>query len=277
MPEDNQLEKPNTGSSSSGGKTFDVTPPGKSPAAPTSKPVILGHGPMAGDPMMADPDTKLDTEGTPKAGVPISVLTKKLKIEPIHPDLVPDEQNGQPAEVPPALPVSSEVSQEMSDQPVEPPAEPSAESTPVASSEPASLTSPATQPEADASDQPTTSPTTEAPTTPTEPVTPPPEAADASTPSATPAVVTGPTQKEQDKAAEKAAAEVAEKLAGYEKVIDSKQYFVPVNSVRKRSMRLLVIGAVLVIVAALVCIDFMLDAGTLTLPFNVPHTHIIKQ
>lgn len=39
-------------------KTFDVTKPGKTPAAATSRPIIVGHGPMMKDPMVSESNAK---------------------------------------------------------------------------------------------------------------------------------------------------------------------------------------------------------------------------
>jgi hypothetical protein len=311
MPEDKQQpEKPSIAPAVPGNKkTFDVTPPGKSPAAPTSRPVILGHGPMAGDPMMADPDIKIDKEGAPAEGVPISVLTKKLKIKPLHDNIV-SEESKKPKPTPETTPKTSDESE----QPSEPkPAEsqPSAPLAPEAVvSPPESATTPKEAEKSDTavgatvlfSDNPVSASTevdtaaekpTETPAEPEQsssapivkPSTPslvapePTPSTDATTSTSDSEAEPKPeTTEDSAKTAAKAAGEEAAKQEQYAKIIDSKEYFVPVNAVRrKRSMRMLVIGAVLIIVVVLACINFMLDAGTLTLPFTVPHTHLIKQ
>ncbi len=62
----------------------------------------------------------------------------------------------------------------------------------------------------------------------------------------------------------------------YEKLIEDKKYFVPIGAVkRRRNMRAALITLLFVIVAALVAVNFLADAGIIQLPVQ-PFTDIIK-
>ena len=78
-----------------------------------------------------------------------------------------------------------------------------------------------------------------------------------------------------DQAKRKAEDEKLAKLAEQEKVIDSKQYYLPINSVehRRRSLDRTIFILMLVLVLALVWLDIVMDAGILKVGGIQPLTH----
>lgn|GEM_PF-2955717 len=74
---------------------------------------------------------------------------------------------------------------------------------------------------------------------------------------------------------EAAAAKQAEHDEAVQKLTDSKQYFLPINSVEQRKTKNFVImGVILSVVLIGAWLDIAVDASLINLPFNVPHTHL---
>lgn len=80
-----------------------------------------------------------------------------------------------------------------------------------------------------------------------------------------------------EKALKEAAA--AEKRANeLQSLIDSKQFYVPINAVaQRRSIKYSSLMTVFVFLLALVLIDLMLDTGMILLVQKIPHTHFFSQ
>ncbi len=67
---------------------------------------------------------------------------------------------------------------------------------------------------------------------------------------------------------------LTEKLKKYS---ETKQYYLPINAVaKKRSVKVSALLTVIVLLLAIVLIDFMLDSGTILLLQKVPHTHFFS-
>jgi hypothetical protein len=86
------------------------------------------------------------------------------------------------------------------------------------------------------------------------------------------------TGKGQDKPADDAkAAAQAENDAKTAKLIESKQYFLPINAVEhRRSTQIAVAGAILALILAMAWVDVALDAGLIHLGGVKPVTHIFS-
>jgi hypothetical protein len=81
---------------------------------------------------------------------------------------------------------------------------------------------------------------------------------------------------ETEKALKEAAA-AEKRLRDLEFLIDSKQFYVPINAVaRKRSIKYSSVMTVFVFLLAIVLIDLMLDSGTILLVQKIPHTHFFS-
>jgi len=60
-------------------------------------------------------------------------------------------------------------------------------------------------------------------------------------------------------------------------VIESKQYFLPIDAVaRRRSTKVSLLLTLLVIALATVLINLMLDSGLVVLPIDIPHTNLFS-
>lgn len=218
------------------GKVFDVAAPGKTVADASAKPVIVTNRTVVKDPMVTPITAEApETAGTDMPAEPAAegISSGKMRIEPLHADV----KSEKPAETD----------------------EPQAE----------------TQPETIPSE-----PEPETPETPAEaPVTD--EAAPAEVASDT---AKDETEKDEDElddlpsdeakqTADKAAAARAkaeeERQAKAEALINNKQYFVPINAVKKRrSAR--TIGLILLVIVVLLGLLVALDAGLLKLGITPP-------
>lgn len=257
-------------------KVFDVSKPGGSAPTASARPLIVTHRPMVQDPMMTAPpvdDPTTSAESAPEA--PKSILKpQKIKLQP-SPEAIQElaEQAAQEKETatasePPANPTTTAAeSSDPSNGPTDtlpeesPEPEPSSENdsaipvsvavksatspSPVAATPPSSSTSPST---------------TESPSSPSAKASAPDNGSKVS--------VTPPAKKEADAEPDRS--------EEYEQIIASRKYYVHIASpTKKRSMRLAVIGAILIILVAVACVDAMLDAGVLDIS-GVPHTNLIK-
>jgi hypothetical protein len=84
-----------------------------------------------------------------------------------------------------------------------------------------------------------------------------------------------------EKSAEVIDAEETEKQAKHDaeidKLIESREYYLPINSVEKRrSKRFVLLGVLLSAVLLLAWADIALDAGLVNISSNIPHTHIFS-
>jgi len=203
-------------------KVFDITSPGKSMPSASARPVIVTHKPNVSDPMVSptSPKTKEakeDTE-TPSTGEGAEMVLsapKKNRIEPLHTDVMPDEDKQEIPEEKADEIVEKEdqadqASQPLEEKPVPDTAEPSDEISEVAHE------------------------------------------------------VT--TKKEVQSEAAKKESEAAKRQAEIEALVNNKQFFVPINAVKKRrSMKLVIFLLVitLLVVGFLIAWDAELfDLGT---------------
>jgi len=234
----------------------DIKSPGQTKPSATARPIVVSDRPMvANDPMMV---TDNGSEQVPAADEPKTapIVSRTAKtLQPMHDaeELATDESAPTPeaetqAEVAAATEASTDdnapapgkkdvvtAKPDGAESEAPTPAAPAAEDT--AESAPAEATPAAETPAADDDTQP----------------------ADAA-------------QNDDEAAAEDAAAR--EREAEMQKLIDSRQFFVPVNAVeQKRSIRTSIWLTLLVIVLAVVLVDFMLDANVILLLTKLPHTH----
>lgn len=85
-----------------------------------------------------------------------------------------------------------------------------------------------------------------------------------------------PNPETEKALAEAAAAE--KRQHELEALIDSKQFYVPINAVaQKKSIKVSSVMTVLVFLLAVVLVDLMLDSGTILLVQKIPHTHFFTQ
>lgn len=85
----------------------------------------------------------------------------------------------------------------------------------------------------------------------------------------------------EDKNAKQIEAEEASKIEAHEqainKLVESKQYFLPINSVEKRrSKRFVSLGILLSLLLIIAWADIALDAGIINLSGSIPHTHFFS-
>lgn len=72
-------------------------------------------------------------------------------------------------------------------------------------------------------------------------------------------------------------AEAAKQDAELEKLVETKEYFLPINAVEKRrTKRVVVLGALLSVILALAWVDIALDAGLIQLDNVKPITHFFS-
>lgn len=263
-------------------KVFDVSKPGGSAPTASARPLIVTHRPMVQDPMMTAPpvnDPMAPAEGAPE--VPKNILKpQKIKLQP-SPEAIqalaeqaaqeketaaaqsPKEStalvSGSAAESKSPLDALLEEAPESASKPaasLSPSSENNSEtpvSVTVKSAAPESLVAPSPTPQHTVSSSPEPAPPQPKPTAP-----------DSSS-----KVGLAPTPKKE--------ADVDDdRKEEYEQIIASRKYYVHIASpAKKRSMRLAVIGAVLIILVAVGCLDAMLDAGVLDIS-GIPHTNFIK-
>jgi hypothetical protein len=79
------------------------------------------------------------------------------------------------------------------------------------------------------------------------------------------------------KAIEPSAPDTTKRDHEIQDMIDSRQYFVPIDAVaRRRSIKVSIGLTVLVLLLGIILIDFMLDSGTILLLQKIPHTHFFS-
>jgi len=246
---------------------MDVSKPGKAKPSATSKPIIITNRPLLQDPMVVDDESK-------EADSPLSPVKSKVTIQPIT--VKSDESDG-------AGPVT--VSTEPQEEVVETAA-------PESKPEPEAATKPVvTEPETEqtSKDEPAAiKPPVEKEETAEQPK---PTPADTEPPASEPAKETAENEaddetpaktdknapmspEEQEAATKKVEEEKAEHTAAIQKLVDTEQYFLPINSVESRKVkRFIALGAALIILLAAAWVDVALDAGLVQLGGLKPVTH----
>jgi hypothetical protein len=223
-------------------KIVDVEQPNTTAPSSTSKPVLVTNRPIIQDPMVKE---------SPDEGTTIKVTTgsTKIKLQPLtEPVVKPVDDPSKTTEV-----STAPESEKKPESPTPPPA--SKETTPPP---PAPATAAAAPQEAEKPAQAEREAATENPT------------------------------GEEDKSSGDQAAEVANQEAAAEaeqtkhdeslqKLIDGKQYFLPINSVEKRrTKRFVMLGVVLALLLAVTWVDVALDAGLVQLGRLKPVTHFFS-
>ncbi len=243
----NKTEKPTAKPDS---KVFDVAKPGASVAQATARPVIVSNRPLMQDPMML-------TEQAEPTSAP-AITTTKIVIKPISED---DESSKTPT---PEKPSTDEEASSASDKPVvtnsitPPPsaAEPAANPPAPEEEAPAASEGKAAEPETTKTEEPA-------------------EEAESSR---------GDEDGEQS-AAEKtkteqetAALEAETKhQAELDKLVESKQYVLPINAVEKRrSKQAVLLGILLILVLAAAWTDVAMDSGLIHIKGLSPVTHFFQ-
>jgi hypothetical protein len=272
------------------GQIMDVAHPGKSAPSATSKSIITKGHPLMPDPMVVS-DKPSDSEGEAPAdeekSAPMTTPTKRLVIKPISD---PSELKPEPVALKPTVnDAAKEAVATLTD---------TADRDVVAEAETATdepiVDDTANLPEPDVT---TTEPVVEdepEPIVDSIPDSPPPDAKPAPEAKPAPVVPTAqttpvpssgtdavdPTAKDAPGSdAEVAEAEeaIAKQDAALEKLVESKQYFLPINALEKRrTKRFVVLGVVLALVLAAAWADIALDAGLITIHGIKPVTHFFS-
>lgn len=292
-------------------KIIDVSEPGKTAPSETSRPIIVSSRPiLRRDPMVTGPDG-MEKEEAPEEKPVARTAKPELKITP----LTPEEKMEAPAKL--AEPTAASAAPTMPSaaaKPATPPAQPvitTAKSAVASATEgdivedDEEIAKPAGEPIAEHEfmlekpDAPTMTPeakpalTPESkPATPTPPASPTPFTPPTPTASASSPVPTVPDADDDDEEdsdgqlAPNQALDVARRkeedakstrLAEQEKIIDSKQYFLPIDAVEKRrGLERFILLLVVVILLALIWLDIALDAGILRISGVHALTHFFK-
>jgi hypothetical protein len=256
-------------------RIIDVQHADKAPTSPTSKPVIVTNRPILQDPMVVD---KTAEEEVQKPVLASSGAT----IQPLSAPEVPGETTKKKAskETPKEEPAAEEEMPEAEPAPEEP--ETPTEETPEESSQ---------EPTEPAEDKPAFEPSKtlaeiDAEVKGKPKIMPPAETGE-------PAAEDTPTEEEsvsddqpasnEDEGDKGANADIAEeekqakKDAELQKLVDNKQYFLPINSVEKRrSKQVVVIGILLSLILIVAWVDIALDAGLIEINGVKPITHFFS-
>ncbi|HSX07484.1 MAG TPA: hypothetical protein VLG11_01170 [Candidatus Saccharimonadales bacterium] len=240
-----KTNKPKSASHTSGhnhasrpGKVFDVARPGKTAPSSTTRPLIVTDRPMVKDPMMSPDESSVPA---PVANDPVKPAIHRIGV-----NVQPPSTAGIDSPPTPLLPAHFD------DEPA-PAAEPTAST---AEREPYDPL-----------------PSAGSPSEPSAPLATPP------VPNAMPSIASEPPVP-SPVAAPPQTINQAPPESHQQAPTPSSQDQGPLVDVAARnrasSMRLAVVGAILIIVVAIGCADAMLDAGALQL-HGVPHTHFFKQ
>jgi hypothetical protein len=230
---------------------IDVAHPGQSAPSPTTKSILINNHALLKDPMVVEAASNPEDGDAPAPPKPAAAGPSRVIIKPIHDDVEPEV----PAE-----------------EPTEEPAGKAAEPAPALPEAPAAAAADDPEPAAPAEPDP------EPASSPAKPADDKPDA---------PADTADPAKEEPDKTvdaamandkqlADQQAAE-AEHEAAMQKLIDSQQYFLPINTVEKRkAKRFMVLGVVLAVVLAAAWADIALDAGLIHVSGVKPATHFFS-
>lgn len=242
MPATEKTEKTEKASNKSP-KVFDISKPGKSTAAATARPVIVSNRPIMQDPMVAPSAPSAPDLPNSSSATSVKVNIKPLS-EPVEDSNAPEAEAAKNEAAKPDEPTEPSESVETVETSAEPVANEKAE-------------------ESKAADQ----------------VEPAPEETKPAEKTAVPDDAPSPDTAGLDQTKdEKAAAELeaaAKQEEEIHKLVESKEYFLPINSVEKRRSKITgTVGFVVIVLLALLLINIMLDVGTLTIPGVKPLTNL---
>lgn len=277
-------------------KIIDVAQPGKTPPPVNSKAVIVTNRPIMKDPMVVDEAASpadLPTESAkPKTEAVIMPLaktsektektktktTKSKKSESSEPEPVEIDNDktiavlAEEAAVKEEESIAEGKSQPATETETAPPVETPLEEPPAAPVDQPDIEPVVPEPETNTES--TAGETEDGDTTDTAADKP--EAAADQTPAEDEAAST----KTDQSVAEAEAAEAAEQDkhdAAIQKMVDNKQYFLPINSVEKRrSKRVFVLGAIVSVLLILLWVDIALDASLIEIQGIKPVTHFFS-
>jgi len=244
--------KKSTAKSSKPKKIVDVAHPGKTAPPPNSKSVIIGHGPMLQDPMvLADATEPPAAVAAPAA----KSSSSSVKITPpsaplLKPEKAESEEKAEAKPPEPAARIKIEPPKEETPEPI-------ADEAKVEESKEESK---ATEPKKEESVP--------------KPELPKPEA-EAKTKDEPEVPGAGEKNLEAEEAAKQEAE--AKRQAELQKLVDSKKFFLPINSVEKRrSKRFVALGILLSVVLIVAWADIALDAGLIKVSNIKPVTHFFS-
>ncbi len=215
-------------------RVFDVAKPSTTPASPTSKPLIIAHGPMMHDSTIVEQSESDETEKTDDHS-PSMTSTHTIKIEPLNEiELDKREEAATPNE----------------DQ-----------KRPVATDDKDSAKSTTQDIKSDQIEKTDSEVKTETPDAPKV-------EAQAEGSSDQAKVEVDPKKLEEEQRA------IAEKEAKINSLVDSGKYFLPINMLEKRkNQRIVLVGILICIILAIAWVDVALDAGLISNSLHLPHTH----
>jgi hypothetical protein len=256
----------------------DVIHPGKSAPSGNSKSVIISSRPLLKDPMMLGDEAK-PAEDNPSNSPPAKVTNSDLNPDsdktdrrpptaPLLESEMPDETPESAKPVPPPGP-AAEPKPELkpkSEEVVKPPQPAASAAKPAVDGDKPDDDKPAA-PDDDDKAQPTTA----QPTAPTTADNPESAEADAN------ADETGQPAKGSAQQLEAEATAKAKHQAAIEKLADSKQYYLPINTIEKlRSRRFVAFGIILSLLLIVAWADIALDAGLIQIHGLKPITHFFS-
>ena len=244
---------------------MDVSKPGRAKPSATSKPIIITNRPLLQDPMVVEDEAKQD-------GAPASPAKSKVTIQPISVKTDEDEMAETVAvTTEPEEPTAEATVPAAEPEPVAEATEPAPEQ-PAADQAQAATEPPAAQTEAKAAPGPADI-DSEPPAAKTEEATKS-DTSDSDDGEKVDAVAAPMSPEAQDAAAKKAEEEKAAHEAAIQKLVDTEQYFLPIDSVENRKVkRFIALGAVLIVLLGAAWVDVALDAGLVQLGGLKPATH----
>lgn len=265
-------KKPTPKDTSAKPGVFDVSKPGAPnlPVSSTSRPIIIKNRTVTDPMVVAAGDKPEDPQAAPVVQSP----AKKKVVVPLHDSLGAATIDAWPT-VKTAVPEAKPVTDEPSETPAE---EAPAPELPATETD----TKAGAQPEAPINDNADKSEATEEPVAKTAPVTDITPVTDQQPATATKPAAPQPEVKPEtteaavpaDHDTREAESEVArERAARLEKLVESEEYFLPIETVeQRRSRRVAIFGLLLIIILAAAWYNVALDAGLLPNTYNLPHT-----
>lgn len=263
---------------------MDVTRPGKSVPSPNAKHVIVNHRPLVGDPMVTP--KKIDVADMAPDAEPPSTRTnaEAPTLQPLLAPLPIPEADAEPetetdaeavAEPSPKPPTKSKQAKKpKAPEPAEPEPEVEAETKakPEVETEPKAKAKAEVQPNEPEKAEPEPEPEKTDDKADTA-------AAEKADSKLEPDKTDEQTVVKSDPAAEAEAEAVkeTERAAAIQKLVDDKQYYLPINSVEKRrSRRFVALGVLLSMLLAVAWVDVALDAGLIHIGNIKPVTHFFS-
>lgn len=243
-------------------KVFDISHPGKGSASSTARPVIVTNRPILQDPMVSQPEP---LPSAPK----LSPAESKVKIQPLD---MSDDQDDSVTE---SKPDKAEKSARNGDKTI---AELAAEAIAGKAAEKQAKEAAGEPDTADSAskDAPAASDKKDEPAA--EPETP--QSDDGSTESSDDEPESSDDLPVEDSKDAKETAKLeaaAKKLEAIEALADSRQYFLPINTVeRRRSKIVSLLGLVLIMALGLLLFDLLLDVGFIRINGLHPVTHFFS-